>query len=94
MLSRNVGGLSICPRELQGISRELGKTWNSEDYSKCPDEDAMLDLQKRARKLGLVACSIVDAGRTQVEPGSRTVLAIGPGPKDIVDTLTGGLKLY
>jgi PTH2 family peptidyl-tRNA hydrolase len=36
-------------------------------------------MQKKARELGLVACSIKDAGRTQIEAGSRTVLAIGPG---------------
>lgn len=38
-----------------------------------------LELQKQARKSGLVAQSIMDAGRTQIAAGSRTVLAIGPG---------------
>lgn len=32
----------------------------------------------QARELGLVAKYIRDAGRTQVAPNSRTVLAIGP----------------
>lgn len=61
---------------------------------KCPDEDQMLLLQKSARKLGLVAVSIQDAGRTQIAAGSRTVLAIGPGPKALIDNVTGNLKLY
>ena len=38
-----------------------------------------LELQANARKHGLVACSIQDAGRTQIAAGSRTVLAVGPG---------------
>ncbi|KAJ3410346.1 hypothetical protein HDV05_003876 [Chytridiales sp. JEL 0842] len=61
---------------------------------KCQSEDEMLDLQKKARGLGLVACSIKDAGRTQIAAGSRTVLAIGPAPKKLIDEVTGHLKLY
>lgn len=53
-----------------------------------------LKIQKIARKMGLVACSIQDAGRTQISAGSRTVLAIGPGPKNLIDEITGSLKLY
>jgi peptidyl-tRNA hydrolase, PTH2 family len=34
---------------------------------------------KKAHGLGLVAKSIKDAGRTQIQAGSRTVLAVGPG---------------
>ena len=30
-----------------------------------------------------------DAGRTQVAPGSRTVLAIGPAPAAEIDVVTG-----
>ncbi|KAI8900982.1 peptidyl-tRNA hydrolase [Globomyces pollinis-pini] len=61
---------------------------------KCPDEDTLLELQKKARKEGLIACSIQDAGRTQIAAGSRTVCAIGPGPADLIDKVTGHLKLY
>jgi PTH2 family peptidyl-tRNA hydrolase len=57
--------------------------WESEGVAKitlkCPDEDEMIRLQKEARKVGLVAKSIHDAGRTQIAAGSRTVLGIGPG---------------
>ncbi len=54
----------------------------------------MLQLQKEARAQGMIACSIQDAGRTQIAAGSRTVLAIGPGPKSLIDKITGHLKLY
>jgi peptidyl-tRNA hydrolase len=46
---------------------------------KCNSEEEILDLQAQARKLGLAAQSICDAGRTQLDAGSRTVLGIGPG---------------
>ncbi|KAJ3396698.1 hypothetical protein CcCBS67573_g07631 [Chytriomyces confervae] len=61
---------------------------------KCPSEDVMVDLQKQARAKGLVAESIRDAGRTQIAANSRTVLAVGPGPKKLIDEVTGHLKLY
>lgn len=61
---------------------------------KCPDEETMLSLKQTANALGIVAKDIIDAGRTQIASGSRTVLAIGPAPKSLVDIVTGSLKLY
>ncbi|KAK2078616.1 hypothetical protein QBZ16_003456 [Prototheca wickerhamii] len=50
-------------------------------------------LARQAKKAGLPAYLVADAGRTQVAPGSKTVLAIGPGPKSALDAITGTLKL-
>jgi PTH2 family peptidyl-tRNA hydrolase len=65
------------------ITKQWLDHWEDEGVAKvtlkCTDEQEMLHLQKEARKLGLVAKSIIDAGRTQIAAGSRTVLAIGPG---------------
>ena len=51
-------------------------------------------LKKQAEEIGLAAVIIYDAGKTQVESGSATVLGIGPAPADIIDKITGHLKLY
>jgi len=61
---------------------------------KCDSEDDLMLLLTQARSLGLVSAVIADAGRTQIAPGSKTVLAVGPGPGDLVDQVTGSLKLY
>ncbi|EHK47073.1 hypothetical protein TRIATDRAFT_154681 [Trichoderma atroviride IMI 206040] len=53
----------------------------------------MLELRGKARAMGLTAEVIQDAGRTQIEAGSMTVLGVGPAPKSLVDKVTGGLKL-
>ncbi|KAK2735222.1 hypothetical protein FQN57_001327 [Myotisia sp. PD_48] len=58
--------------------------------TKC-EEDLLL-FQAQAISLGLCAQVIQDAGRTQIASGSRTVLGI-LGPKSVVDTVTGHLKL-
>ncbi|KAI1341929.1 peptidyl-tRNA hydrolase PTH2-domain-containing protein [Xylariaceae sp. FL0016] len=56
-------------------------------------EDEILTLMGQARSLGITSEVIQDAGRTQIDPGSLTVLGIGPAPKSLVDQVTGGLKL-
>jgi PTH2 family peptidyl-tRNA hydrolase len=61
---------------------------------KCESEDDLHTLLAQARSVGLVSAVIADAGRTQIAPGSKTVLAVGPGPGDTIDQITGHLKLY
>lgn len=61
---------------------------------KVDNEEQLLLVLAKARSLGLVSTVIQDAGRTQIEPGSKTVVAVGPGPEKLVDQVTGDLKLY
>ena len=56
--------------------------------------EALELLQKQAKEEGLATVIILDAGKTQIESGTATVLGIGPGPADIIDKVTGHLKLY
>ncbi|OAA55926.1 mitochondrial peptidyl-tRNA hydrolase [Niveomyces insectorum RCEF 264] len=56
-------------------------------------EDTLLTLMGTARSLGVTAEVIADAGRTQIDAGSLTVLGVGPAPKSLVDQVTGHLKL-
>ncbi|KAJ6260288.1 hypothetical protein Dda_4513 [Drechslerella dactyloides] len=60
---------------------------------KVDSEEELLTLQAQAVSVGLVARVIHDAGRTQIAAGSATVLGIGPGPKSIINQITGHLKL-
>jgi len=60
---------------------------------KCKDIDELIALAQAAEKLQLPTYVIQDAGRTEVEPGTTTVLAIGPGAADVINQVTGQLKL-
>ncbi|XP_063900150.1 peptidyl-tRNA hydrolase 2, mitochondrial-like isoform X2 [Zophobas morio] len=60
---------------------------------KIPDERSLVDIMHKAKSLGLCTVLITDAGRTQVPSGSKTVLAVGPGPSQIINECTGHLKL-
>lgn len=51
------------------------------------------ELMGKAQSLGITAEVIQDAGRTQIDPGSLTVLGVGPAPKSAVNQVTGDLKL-
>jgi PTH2 family peptidyl-tRNA hydrolase len=59
------------------------------------DEEQLMDVMKRAKKAGLTAWLVTDAGKTEFhgEP-TRTALAIGPNYADEIDKVTGDLKLY
>ncbi|MBC5793099.1 MAG: aminoacyl-tRNA hydrolase [Nanohaloarchaea archaeon] len=51
------------------------------------------DLLTDAKYNKLPAYLVKDAGHTEVEPGSKTALAIGPAESDKIDSLTGELRL-
>lgn len=76
---------------------EVLRVWEQHGQAKvalkCSDDDDITALLSEARAAGLVAQPIRDAGRTQVAAGTRTVMAIGPGPKTLIDRITGHLKL-
>lgn len=60
---------------------------------KVDSEEEMLALAEKAAEHGLVNYVVVDAGRTQIAPESKTVLSIGPAPLKAIDEITGHLKL-
>ncbi|KAI3821657.1 hypothetical protein L1987_09226 [Smallanthus sonchifolius] len=59
----------------------------------CKNQQEMNKLLEAAEEIGLPTYVVADAGRTQVSAGSKTVLAIGPGYKSIVDSVTGKQRL-
>ena len=55
--------------------------------------DELREIQFQAKTAGLPQSMITDAGHTQLPPGTITCLGIGPGPEEVIDKITGHLKL-
>ena len=59
---------------------------------KVDSEKELLELFENSKKT-LPAALIKDAGHTQVEEGTITCMAIGPGPEAEINKFTKGMKL-
>ena len=61
---------------------------------KAESEKEILALFNRAREEKTRPTLIRDAGHTQIPAGTITAVAIGPDKDNIIDKITGHLKLY
>jgi len=60
---------------------------------KISSESELELLHQKAVTSGLTSYVVRDAGKTQLDAGTATVLGIGPGDKELLDLITGNLKL-
>ncbi len=60
---------------------------------KARSEEELMQLYKKARRKGLNAVMIRDAGLTQLEKGTITAMAAGPEEEEKLDEVFGELKL-
>ncbi len=83
------------------LARKYCKTglisWESSGSAKIAlkveKETEFYELLEKAKLAGIVCYIVEDEGRTQIAAGSRTVLALGPAPANILDQISGHLKL-
>jgi len=82
----------------ESASTDAIDAWKREGQTKVvlgvAGADALADLADRARRAGLPRGLVTDAGRTQLDPNTKTAVAIGPAPEADVDAITGDLSLY
>ena len=78
-------------------AKKMLDAWENEGQKKIvlkvASEKELLDLEKRCAKAGIPCALIMDAGKTQLEPGTVTALGIGPERDDKIDQITGNLAL-
>ncbi|NPA86012.1 MAG: peptidyl-tRNA hydrolase [bacterium] len=73
------------------------KQWLAEGMKKVvlkvKDLQELMQIYRQAKDLGLPVFLVVDAGRTELAPGTVTCVGIGPAPEEEVDKVTGHLHL-
>jgi len=60
---------------------------------KVSSEKELDEVYKNARGMRLPTDIVSDAGRTQLEPGTKTAVGIGPAEDGRIDAITGKMKL-
>ncbi len=55
-------------------------------------EEELMSIYEKARKAGLPCALVVDAGYTEIPPGTKTAVGIGPEESKKIDRITGHLK--
>lgn len=73
------------------------ETWLQEGQKKiavvAPALGDLEELQRLAKGRGILTAMVEDAGLTEVAPGTRTCLGLGPARAEELDALTGRLPL-
>lgn len=88
-----VGGYQSALHNCPAILRRWDSFGSAKIAVKVESEPELMAIRKRAIESNLNICLIRDAGRTQIEPNTKTVLAIGPALDKDLDQITGHLKL-
>jgi len=87
-----------CAALAKGKNRRWFAKWGKEGGKKvvvrAADLPELIQLRHKAERLGLPLAQIIDAGLTELPPGTVTCLGIGPGPDETIDEVTGRLELY
>jgi PTH2 family peptidyl-tRNA hydrolase len=72
--------------------------WISEGAKKIvlqvSSEEELLNYYKKAQAVKFPCALISDAGLTEVPPGTKTSVGIGPAEEKKIDKITGSLPLY
>lgn len=73
------------------------KNWQKEGAKKVvvkvDNVDDFFVLKEKAENLNISTSLVEDAGHTEIPAGTRTTLGIGPAPDNIIDQVTGNLKV-
>ncbi|HVL47231.1 MAG TPA: peptidyl-tRNA hydrolase Pth2 [Candidatus Thermoplasmatota archaeon] len=98
-LAAQVGHASVdCALKAQKHQPKVFQAWHAEGQKKVVVKAQGLEdlyrLKLEAERRGLTTALIADAGHTELEPGTVTVLGVGPGDARDVDAVTGACGLY
>lgn len=77
----------------KAVAKEWLATGEKKIVLKVSDEDSLVRLYKAFEYKKIPAALVTDAGLTQIPPGSKTALGVGPWKGGEIDQFTKPLKL-
>ncbi len=88
----------LLTRRAEARSRADLETWLEEGQKKIALRletlEEMESVERRAARAGIPTVWVEDAGFTEVPPGTRTCLGLGPSATRVLDPITGELPLF
>ncbi len=88
-----VSAAEVARREKPEWFRRWIETGQKKIVVKVRGLEELFSLRRAAEELGIPTFLVVDAGFTQLKPGTITCLGLGPAPSELLDKVTGGLPL-
>ena len=99
-LSRGKLAVQVAHAAIIGYERakkDVVEAWKLQGQKKIvlkvPDLRKLMEVKEKAEKLGLPTGIVVDAGLTEIPPGTVTAIVIGPDEAKKIDKVTGNLPL-
>ncbi|AAT43688.1 peptidyl-tRNA hydrolase Pth2 [Picrophilus oshimae] len=83
----------ISMKKNKKIFREWINTGQKKVVIKVDNLDEIYNLKRKFDELKIINEIIVDAGYTQIDPGTVTCIGIGPADDDVLDVITGKYHL-
>ncbi|HIP63147.1 MAG TPA: peptidyl-tRNA hydrolase [Archaeoglobus profundus] len=99
-LSRGKLAVQVAHASIIGYEKadkDIREIWKSQGQKKIvlkvPDLKTLMEIKEKAEKIGLITGVVVDAGLTEIPPGTVTAIVIGPDDAKKIDKVTGSLPL-
>lgn len=82
---------------MERAEKRAVRDWKEEGQRKivlkAPTLQDVFRLRDEAERAGVASAIVIDAGLTEIPPGTVTALGLGPAPAALLDRITGSLKL-
>ena len=85
---------AVAARIRPAWSEAWGRTGQKKIALLVPTLAELEEIRRRAVARGIPSAFVEDAGFTEVAPGTKTCLGLGPAPASEIDPITGDLEPY
>lgn len=89
----SLGAYLVTMRERREWVESWSRSGSKKIVARVNSQEELFQLVTEAQKMGIPYFVVSDAGLTQVPPNTVTCAGFGPGPEELIDRITGRLRL-